>query len=382
MAEPKKSRVELKPLTTIRLFAAVMIVVIHCQDGVFGLPEDFLSDFPLEEGVSLFFVLSGFILYYVYPALPDAAARKRFLLARLARIWPLHLATFLMVIILLPEKALFPYQNPPGEQVGMAVVNLLLLQSWVPRIDYYFSYNAVSWSISTEMFFYVAFLFLVINFSRSWHWKFLSLMLFWVLLFIAAEFLNIPGYRPDYTGVNLPGLFYVNPLARLNEFVTGMIAGLVFQHVVRTGRIEDLRPSTATVLEGLSFAFVIAAMFMVFFYSMAFQGEAGEAGRLWLSNGGMSFFFAALILILAVGRGGLSRVMAHPWLVRGGEISFALYMSHQILIRAYIAMGWREWDLTPFVQVPVAAAIMVAVAWLLWRYVETPARRLILRAFR
>lgn len=56
---------DLPALTGLRFFAAIAIVLHHMR-GTFGFPSDFLTQFPLGNGVSFFYVLSGFILTYVY----------------------------------------------------------------------------------------------------------------------------------------------------------------------------------------------------------------------------------------------------------------------------------------------------------------------------
>ena len=48
----------------------------------------------LGQGVSFFFVLSGFILTFVYPTLDTGREVRGFWLARFARIWPAYMATF------------------------------------------------------------------------------------------------------------------------------------------------------------------------------------------------------------------------------------------------------------------------------------------------
>src|SRR3954452_4476377 len=80
-------RPELRSLTSLRFFAAMLVVFFHC--GVqFRFPA-WTGDFFTNgyEAVSFFFVLSGFILTYVYAADPETEVpRRRFWVARIARI--------------------------------------------------------------------------------------------------------------------------------------------------------------------------------------------------------------------------------------------------------------------------------------------------------
>ena len=81
-------------LTGLRFFAGIAIVIHHLHQ--FGLPAYVLDGWLLNNGVSFFFVLSGFILTYVYPTLETHHAVQRFWIARVARIWPAHMAALVL----------------------------------------------------------------------------------------------------------------------------------------------------------------------------------------------------------------------------------------------------------------------------------------------
>lgn len=123
------------------------------------LPKFFLAGTHI--GVDLFFLLSGFILYYVYgSAFSNQVTAQdwfRMMQRRLARIYPLHLLTLLMVIVLMRFKIL-------QSDVGILVGNLTLVQAW--GLYDRFEFNSPSWSISCEFAAYVAFPFIVLILHR------------------------------------------------------------------------------------------------------------------------------------------------------------------------------------------------------------------------
>ncbi len=152
---------KLHPLTTLRFFAAAMIVVYHSA-GLFGFPEQFHINIYLDQAVSFFFVLSGFILTYVYPRLDTFRDCRRFWFARFARVWPAHIAAFIFF------GCLLGFSVSTSTSVLVTAFNLLLVQAWIPIEKIFFSYNPVSWSISTELAFYLAFPVLIRNWERTW----------------------------------------------------------------------------------------------------------------------------------------------------------------------------------------------------------------------
>lgn len=119
-------------------------------------PHHFL-DAPLNLhrtylGVDLFFLLSGFILMHVYAAGfaggVDARQWGRFMVRRLARIYPLHLATLILTIV-------FARQGLTADQPGLLLGNLTLIHAWGFWDD--FSFNSPSWSVSCEFAAYLPF---------------------------------------------------------------------------------------------------------------------------------------------------------------------------------------------------------------------------------
>ncbi|MBV4474634.1 acyltransferase family protein [Pseudomonas botevensis] len=159
----------LKPLTSLRFFAAFMIVIWH---SVMFYP--WFSGVPsfLTHGVSFFFVLSGFILTHVYTS-KKQSGYFGFIRDRLARLWPVHVfALCFLVTFVRPDAITFNGEGFFDKSVQLGL-NLTLMQSIFPFQKVMFSWNSVSWSISTEVFFYLAFPFLVIGIKKNWAIKLL-----------------------------------------------------------------------------------------------------------------------------------------------------------------------------------------------------------------
>jgi peptidoglycan/LPS O-acetylase OafA/YrhL len=104
--------------------------------------------------VSFFFVLSGFILSHAYSELDVKHGLRSFFAARFSRLYPAHLFTALVAMFLF---------SPIGSAYDLirSAVNLSMLQSMIPLLPWHYSLNAVSWSISTEFFFYALFPFIL-----------------------------------------------------------------------------------------------------------------------------------------------------------------------------------------------------------------------------
>ena len=145
---------KLNQLTGLRYFAALLVFFSHLElDGSHELLRDVFNSGYV--GVSFFFLLSGFVLSYSYSEmiLNHNITFLKYVLLRLARLTPLHFLMAALFIFYSIYKSNFIFIK--------AILNLSYLQSWVPSSTYYFSLNALSWSLSNEVFFYICFFSLV-----------------------------------------------------------------------------------------------------------------------------------------------------------------------------------------------------------------------------
>jgi peptidoglycan/LPS O-acetylase OafA/YrhL len=366
-AERRAATPKLRALTSLRFFAAAMIVLLHSQ-GYFGAIAP-LRRFTLTQGVCFFFVLSGFILTYAYPSL-DRRGVQRFLVSRLARIVPLHLAAMLLYVLILPAW----YRDSVSSTTHSAgLLTAFLLQAWVPIYRVQTAFNGVSWSLSAEFFFYLCFPLLLWRWRQTWRIKLaLTFVLAVGMMFVANHWL---GHLPH--GADAPGLVYFFPLARLWEFAIGVAAAHLWRSLharVRCGR------RLGTALELLVVATVLIVMILSGGWArwaghFAFVGKGGEA---WLASSGfVCLVYAALIGVMACEWGGLSRLLSSRPFVLLGEISFSLYLLHMLVCHYYVIHPG------PFVSVPPRLLyagywlVVLLAAYVGWAIVEVPCRRAI-----
>ncbi|HVX84099.1 MAG TPA: acyltransferase [Phycisphaerae bacterium] len=371
----------LHALTALRFVAAAAIVVTHTAD-LHLLPRSAISPFLLFQAVSFFFVLSGFILAYVYPALDTWNARGHFLLARFARIWPAHIIALLLLILINHNPLGYPAHSA-GDWLRPLGVNLLMLQSWLPYPWVYFAYNPAAWSISTEFAFYLMFPLLIHRWSRTWWWK-LPLAAALAVLMIAL------GNRPDVPASAAPvpgqlhqttmvGLVYSHPVARLFEFVLGMTVALLWR---RTTAALHLGRIAGTLLELAACILVVANMYYAAGFIHWARGFAwiGPGGAQWLEQGGsVCFAFAALIYVMAREEGWISRALSAPPAVLLGEISFSVYLLQQVLLMWYGYHSPYLYAVAPWKILLIFWSVLLVAAFLVWAAAERPLRRSIVR---
>jgi peptidoglycan/LPS O-acetylase OafA/YrhL len=300
---------KLNALTSLRFFAALGVFLHHfhfyehtTSPQLHAVYRAFFEGFA---GVTFFYVLSGFIISYSYHA--QAAKRPystgEFLFNRFARLYPVHLLTLGIAI-----AAYVGLSNLSLIDGKTLAVNTLLMQAYIPDALYYFSFNGVAWSISAELFFYLAFIFLLVKLRTR------TLAVIAVAMAVLIGYLiNSPvQYSPIYNWI-----FYINPGFRVIDFIVGM---LVFRLFI-TGRFR-VEPSQGTAAEIGSLAL------------LAVFGYVGLNGvsMLWRFDLFYVLPMALVVWVFAQGHGAISRLISNRLFVTLGEASFSLYMIHQIVI--------------------------------------------------
>lgn len=331
----------LHSLTQARFFAALGVVLFHAfiQFRARDSWPGHLSQFGFA-GVSFFFVLSGFVLTWSARAGQGPAT---FYWNRFARIWPIYALTWSAAVLYAAVGSGTVSWKP-------VVLGYALLQAWHP--DYAMSYNFPAWSLSVEAFFYAAFPFLLAALRRLGHRQALGVVGLAYLWMIAGDAL----VRLTTTGESKDWWLYSFPPYRLGEFVAGM--GLA----VAVGR--GWRPrvplwAPVTVIAGL--AVVNAAVIAT--------GRSIDRDLLVL----LVIPATCALVIALVQRDAVQRGRRSTLVLRLGEASYALYISHAI-----VGFAWNAAKLPlqpPYMAIYVGLSIAAAVA--LHLAVEKPAERLL-----
>lgn len=287
---------DLRPLTSLRFFAAMWVVAYHFWPNLQPVRPDFVAKGYL--GVELFFVLSGFILSHVYL---ESFKVKRFgyrdfIWARLARIYPMHIAIIAGLGLLIGTLAMV------GVHAGDKLViwsslpaQLTLTQAW--GLAPHGGWNHPSWSISAEWFAYLTFPGFATAAVALWARPFTAVGLAVSLLATLYIVFPILAGFPLTEATMFWGALRIAPC-----FALGCALWLVW----RSGRISTAK--TALMMATVGFMGLIATVLL--------------RGPDLVSV----LFCGTLILGLGVLARAGSSILSQGWLVYLGEVSFAIYM--------------------------------------------------------
>lgn len=203
---PPNTHANFRNLDGLRFISSCAVVLLHYNsyaNQLFANSASFTENFTYF--VDVFFVISGIIISLSYAkAISSSKEYARFILLRIARLYPLHAVTLLFYVIL-GLLSLFDYikvVNPAKYNFNDLLPNLFLTHAWGAKSE--LSFNYVSWSVSAEFFCYLLFPFLLIPFKRSKLYGVFSLFVIFCLThYVASLFL---GDRAAIPNSDLPPL--------------------------------------------------------------------------------------------------------------------------------------------------------------------------------
>jgi peptidoglycan/LPS O-acetylase OafA/YrhL len=348
---------EIKPLTGIRGLAAYWVIIYHYQADLFALLPGVALLKPVFStgglGVDIFFVLSGFIISMVYGIEKHSLSRNgygRFLVNRIARIYPVYVTCFLLLFALVIADRLLGkgMTNPSDYPLQSAFWHITMLQAWpfVPAV--WRNWNAPAWSVSAEWFAYL-FLFPLstVIAAKPWVTRHSAWIGFGLLaLFALAS-----------KSVDLGSWYFVAQISA--QYGCGCMAYLVYKH--RPALLPALHKSEDVIV----FAF-FACVCLTTWHSEWRWGAV---------------FLTPLVILGATREQSLTgRLLATKAMRFLGAVSYSLYLFHELAARllhvvlpvgGYIDAGWlaRAAVFSAYLLVPLAAAAILYYA------VEEPCRQ-------
>ncbi|WP_122049713.1 acyltransferase [Asaia bogorensis] len=334
-------------LQAVRGFAASIVLVMHIfifQSGFFSSGSMFyltrvFSTFG-GDGVDIFFVLSGFLMYGIAQKdAPGSRAKKslKFATDRVFRIYPIFLVSVLFSYCVFLSCSGIQDAN---ERFNLKGILLLSRQNGL---------NPVSWTLVYEVYFYFVVSVLVLIPARF-------PIVFWTWASLQCAYIYYAQY------INQSSQFYIAWTPIITEFILGAFLRVII----------DCRK---VVLPRLSMIAGCSSLVITSIVTWFYQGPSGTETLSEWSHVAFVALPAALVMY-----GGLSLeqsgVLRSPkimsWL---GDISYSLYLFHvpvnSLFLFLMVNHGMYDKVPRPF-YVILSIPICIAVSAFVATYVEMP----------
>ncbi len=318
-------------------------------------------------GVSVFFVLSGFCVYYSASKNIDAgqaeshdvisirstlADQIRYLYKRIKILYPLH------ILMLAASLPLF-FKDLSGKTILKVVLNGLLLQSWIPHPDYYFSFNSVSWFLSDCVFLY--FLFPLAEKIVKRVSKIGMLLLFGGLTILIIAVLSY------LTGLYFPGMInyvtYICPVTRFGDFFVGVLIGKIYTMQKDT---ENKRCDTKSI-------YMIVSIIEVLICTLLFLVQQNRGDRLLWWTETLVYFPISICLVLVFARnsGIVTNIINRFTLFRNlGDISGYAFLIHWLVIKYVHCVVGDSYGIISVVVTAIISMLLTVLASCVWKYLR------------
>lgn len=302
----------------LRFAAAFMVVMYHASKHVLATGVDQGWVFTAAEmtgfaGVDVFFVISGFIMFYTTTGAVGPSASVDFLKRRIARIYSGYWPFFILTAVV------FAWARPAHFEASNLLTSLFL---WpMPLNEVLLD---VSWTLSYEMYFYLLFTALVLVGARSRFWL-LAGTLVLVTAYNLVQHIVMHNFDPEnYYYNSFNGLFYTSPF--LLEFFAGaVLADFASRGSQRLGWLLLAAGIAGFVLAGIANAEIYGGKIEQGYYAVP---------RVLLFGIPSVLLLWGLVNLENHGRGAPERFS-----LAAGGASYAIYLGHTIFFVATMKMG-------------------------------------------
>lgn len=342
-------------LDSLRFFAVLSVLIGHWLQWQWSNP--FLQGVPFDHGVTLFFVLSGFLItkillinkkYYFENKLHTWGLIKAFFMRRVLRIFPIYYLLIFGLAILNYEntREIFPWIITYSSNIYQSIHN-----------EYVGNFNHF-WSLGVEEQFYLfwPFLILLIPFKRMF-----SFLIFSILIGILSKFISY-----HFVGNWMATSYFT--LCCFASLGVGALLGYI--QLNKETLFKKVGTWSFILTTGGSYllVFLICVKFEIHWFREIFDDTLFSivcAGVIaCASNNGF--------------KGWIGKILSHRFITYGGEISYGIYLFHLFIPSLY---QWFMFKVGISVHNKYLVFLLMFVltyflAHLSWRFIEAPLNRL------
>jgi peptidoglycan/LPS O-acetylase OafA/YrhL len=376
---------KLHPLTSIRFFGAVFVMAGHWwRLGVpIGSHNDLLlrSYFLGGACVSGFYLLSGFILGWVYLTQGDRLNKRQFYMSRFARIYPIFLITLVADTpwYFLSHIAQYGVKGALIKTGTVFASCLLMLQAWGPH---FWGIDFANWSLSVETLCYTLFPFvgfLLWRLRGVWIW------IAMLVLYVGGQVLVAVAVMVTLSKKIDPEVVLYFPPLHVSTFLLGiLLARLHVCSSIRDGGVRHAAWPAYTAL-GISIA-----MYAVTILITSNTLVASPFGRAFICDGFLAPVFCLLVWALSRENTGVSRWLSTKWLVILGDASYGLYLIHlpvlhlarPLLLHLVAGVSSHQFRTRYVVSFLIYLGLCIVLSIASFYWIESPARKWIARKAR
>lgn len=318
--------------------AALAVVLLHAEGML--LPGSSASTYGFGGlfkfgflGVDFFFVLSGFIIYFVHADhIGKPALAISYISRRAFRILPAYWAVLAFMLLSLPFQKIWPTISTDWLFGQLVLLGKTL---WVGQ----------AWTLQHEFLFYGFFLLLILIGRTAW-----LLMLAWIVACVSIAY-----GKADVPRSTLFDIVF-HPYHAM--FLVGIITAQMTRASARAWRYYCLSVSVS----------VFGCIAFLSYFNASLSSHS--ANRYYCAT---AFGNACLVALIVMSRAKISTPKLFSWL---GKISYSMYICHGLVFMVFYSLCIRmnaQALIAPVLIFTVGTLACIAVSALMQRWIEVPA---------
>jgi len=378
---PLDSTNEIRPLTSLRMVAALLVFLHHFYTLLIGLDhwvrgQNLWESLIIEGhiGVTLFFTLSGFLitLRYYGTLRNNRSHIIDYIRKRAARIYPLYFVLLVIQLFIANRAFMFTAETFPS---------WTLTQGFF--IERKFSGIPTAWSLTVEECFYFVAPLVYLSMLRvsngslrSDLFRLIGVLALWMagLFLLGAVIVQISVLIgiADYYGFmgDMPHMFLYTFFGRFFDFGVGIIAAFILRrsNILAFWQMQ----------RGIRTAFALSiASIIGIIVATDHMNAAGGFYEGWFINLFIALCGALLILSLTCAANPVSKALNFSLFVYMGRISYALYLLQMTLL--FMPIRTLLFTLPSALVIPASYVVLNLLSAFFYELVERPGRKLVLR---
>ncbi len=342
-------------LDGIRFFAVLMVMIAHWLQWQWS--NIILIKIPFVHGVTLFFVLSGFLITrillenrdkYNEIQLKKTHLVKNFYIRRFFRIFPIYylLIFGLLIFNYKNTRELFPWLVTYSSNIYQSINNV-----YIGDFNHF-------WSLAVEEQFYLFWPFIILFIKPKK--TFLAIIITIILALMVRTYLYL----------------YVGKWMATSYFTLSCMHALGLGALLAFGKLY--KPKAINILSNPIWLYFVAVLYII---SLYFQNTLSLA---WYKEILDDFFFSILAVFIIIKasnnefRGIIKLVLENKFIVYSGKISYGLYVFHLFIpeLFLYIAPKIGLSITNKYTFFVTALLLTFIVAHISWKYIESPINKL------
>jgi peptidoglycan/LPS O-acetylase OafA/YrhL len=305
-------------LNGIRFFAALLVIIDHLElfKGYFGIRMNWSKSFSSHlgsSGVTIFFVLSGFLITFLLLKEKETKAInvKHFYIRRILRIWPIYYLILIVSFFIIPQIDFFNVPEYGDKSESFLFSTFFTYLFLLANVGYvYFppiAFANVLWSVAVEEQFYLIWP-IIIKYFKSTMAVFIFIFITYLVikLLSSVSYFTVKSYLPDK-------FYYLVDRTRISSMVIGGIGAFLIINF-RSFVDKYIFSKSIQTISILSFTFMLFNIISSQYYS-------------FIKNECLSLFVIIIILNTSSNTNSILN-LENKILNYLGKISYGIYVYH------------------------------------------------------